>query len=110
MPVIAPLMKINNCRAYGAIVLTYGNDLVESKKVAMKLGKMYGLMYVNGYDHPDILAGQGTMALEIMDQVSNIDAIIIPTGGGGLISGIAVAAKAVNPKIQIIVSIPVSHS
>ena len=64
---------------------------------------MFGLMYINGYDHPNILAGQGTMALEIVNEVSDVDAIIVPTGGGGLLAGIAVAAKSMNPNIMIIV-------
>jgi len=102
MPKIAPIMKVSNCRAYGAIVIVEGNDLAESKKIAMKLGKLLALLYINGYDHPQILAGQGTMALEIIDQVPDVDAIVVPTGGGGLLAGIAVAAKTLKPNIMII--------
>ncbi len=70
----------------------------------MKLSKMFGMTYINGYDHPDIIAGQGTIALEIIEQVPDVDAIIVPTGGGGLLAGIAVAAKSIRPDILIIVS------
>lgn len=56
------------------------------------------------YDHPHILAGQGTMALEIIEQVPDVDAIVVPTGGGGLLAGVAVAAKALKPDIMIIVN------
>ena len=59
-------------------------------------------MYVNGYDHPNILAGQGTMGLEILDQVPDVDAIVIPVGGGGLIAGVALAVKTMKPDVQII--------
>jgi hypothetical protein len=61
-------------------------------------------MYVNGFDHPDILAGQGTMGLEILEQVPNVDAVVIPVGGGGLIAGCAMALKTMKPDIIIIVS------
>ena len=66
-------MKISNCRSYGALVIVEGTDLSESKKIAMKLGKMFGLTYINGYDHPNILAGQGTIALEIIEQVPDVE-------------------------------------
>lgn len=62
-------------------------------------------MFNISYDHPHILAGQGTMALEIIQEVPDVDAIIVPTGGGGLLAGIAVAAKSMNPNIMIIVSL-----
>ncbi len=62
------------------------------------------MTYINGYDHPDIIAGQGTMALEMIEQVPDVDAIIVPTGGAGLLAGIAVAAKSIRPDILIIVS------
>jgi len=69
----------------------------------MKIGKEEDLLYVNGYDHPHILAGQGTMGLEILDQVPDLDACIIPIGGGGLIAGAAMAIKSLKPTVQIIV-------
>merc|ERR1711970_596619 len=61
-----------------------------------------GMMYINGYDHPDIVAGQGTCGLEILDQVPDVDAIVVPVGGGGLIAGIAMAVKTMKPDRLII--------
>ncbi|KAL3869379.1 hypothetical protein ACJMK2_042064 [Sinanodonta woodiana] len=102
MPVIAPLMKIQACRKYGANVIIKGAHLEESRKHAISLGKEQGLTYINGYDHPHILAGQGTMGLEIVEQVPNLDACIIPVGGGGLLAGTAVAIKNLKPNVKII--------
>ena len=70
----------------------------------MKLARTQGFYYVNGYDHPHILAGQGTMGLEICEQVPDLDALVIPVGGGGLIAGTALAVKSLYPHVQVIVS------
>ncbi|KAL0268337.1 UNVERIFIED_CONTAM: hypothetical protein PYX00_010316 [Menopon gallinae] len=102
MPVIAPIMKIQSCRNLGATVLTQGNDMGEAKRIAMTIGQEKKLCYINGYDHPHIMAGQGTIGLEVVEQVPDLDAIIVPVGGGGLIAGIATAIKAMKPKVQII--------
>ncbi|XP_045159723.2 L-threonine ammonia-lyase-like [Mercenaria mercenaria] len=102
MPVIAPLMKIQNCRKFGANVHVTGANLSESREQAMKMGQELGLLYINGYDHPHILAGQGTMGLEIVEQVPDLDACIIPVGGGGLIAGTALAIKNLRPHVTII--------
>lgn len=77
----------------------------EAKKMAMLLSNQKGLTYINGYDHPHIIAGQGTIGLEICEQVAGADAVVIPVGGGGLIAGIATAIKALSPNTKIIVSI-----
>lgn len=76
----------------------------EAKKTAMLLSKQKSLVYINGYDHPNIIAGQGTIGLEICEQVRNADAVVVPVGGGGLIAGIATAVKALSPQTKIIVS------
>ncbi|OWF34823.1 uncharacterized protein LOC110443690 isoform X2 [Mizuhopecten yessoensis] len=102
MPKIAPLMKVQACRSYGANVIVTGKDISESREHAMKLGKQHGLIYINGYDHPHILAGQGTVGLEILEQVPDLDACIIPVGGAGLIAGAALAIKSLKPAVQII--------
>ncbi|KAL4236347.1 hypothetical protein ACF0H5_004734 [Mactra antiquata] len=102
MPVIAPLMKIQSCRNFGATVHIHGANLSESRVHAMKMGNELGLTYINGYDHPHILAGQGTMGLEIVEQVPDLDACIIPIGGGGLIAGTALAIKSLRPNCKII--------
>uniref|UniRef100_A0A1B6D453 Serine racemase n=1 Tax=Clastoptera arizonana TaxID=38151 RepID=A0A1B6D453_9HEMI len=101
MPVIAPMMKIQACRRYGADVVIDGNDMKEAKLIAMKMGKDLGLTYINGYDHPHIIAGQGTLGLEIVEQVPDMDAVIIPVGGGGLLAGIALAIKTLLPHVKI---------
>ncbi|KAI8115310.1 hypothetical protein FF38_09000 [Lucilia cuprina] len=102
MPKAAPIMKIQKCRNYKANVVVEGKDMAEAKAWAMKMSKEKGLLYINGYDHPHIMAGQGTIGLEILEQVPNPDAVIIPVGGGGLIAGIATAIKALSPKTKVI--------
>lgn len=102
MPLVAPIMKVQACRQYGAIILVRGSDIAECRIIALKMAKEQGLLYINGYDHPHILAGQGTMGLEIVEQVPNIDAVVVPVGGGGLIAGVALAVKALYPQIQVI--------
>ncbi|KAK3090366.1 hypothetical protein FSP39_011247 [Pinctada imbricata] len=102
MPIIAPIMKVSACKSYGANVIIHGADISVSKDYAQRLGKEKGLMYINGYDHPHILAGQGTMGLEILEQVPDLDACIIPVGGGGLIAGTALAIKNLRPDVKII--------
>lgn len=102
MPIIAPIMKMQKCKEYKANVIMEGKDMNEAKKLAIKMAKEKGLTYINGYDHPQIIAGQGTIALEILEQVNDIDAIVVPTGGGGLLAGVAVAVKNLNPKIDVI--------
>ncbi|PAA65948.1 hypothetical protein BOX15_Mlig016886g1 [Macrostomum lignano] len=103
MPTIAPLMKINACVQCGARVIVMGSHIGESKNVALKIAKSEGLLYVNGYDHPQILAGQGTIGLEILEQIGKpVDAIVLPVGGGGLIAGVAVGVKTMSPDTLII--------
>lgn len=101
MPIVAPIMKIQKCRKFGATVIVEGATMKEAKIIALQKAKELNLTYINGYDHPDIMAGQGTVGLEIVDQVENIDAIIVPVGGGGLIAGVALAVKTLHPNIKI---------
>nr|CAD7461623.1 unnamed protein product [Timema tahoe] len=102
MPIVAPIMKIQSCRQHGASVVVQGDDMGEAKRIAMQLAKERELTYINGYDHPHIMAGQGTLGLEIVEQVPNIDAVVVPVGGGGLIAGVALAVKTLFPHIKII--------
>lgn len=102
MPLIAPIMKVSMCKQYGANVIIHGEDIGVSKRHAMKLAKEKNLLYINGYDNPNIIAGQGTLGLEIVEQVPDLDAVIIPVGGGGLIAGMALAIKSLSPKTLII--------
>jgi threonine dehydratase len=102
MPESAPLIKITTCQRLGAKVVVGGKNFAEARLRADRLCTEYGLTYVNGYDDWAIIAGQGTMGLEILDQVPDLDAIMVPIGGGGLIAGIALAVKSLRPTVQII--------
>jgi threonine dehydratase len=102
MPTFAPLMKLSCCRAFGATVVLHGTDIQKSKEHAFNLSRERQLKYINGFDNPDVIAGQGTIGLEILEQVNDVDAILVPVGGGGLIAGIALAVKTLRPEIQII--------
>ncbi|KAJ8964645.1 hypothetical protein NQ314_004725 [Rhamnusium bicolor] len=102
MPIMAPIMKIQKCRELHANVIMEGKDMNEAKKIAVALANERGWTYINGYDNPQIIAGQGTIGLEILEQVQDIDAVVVPTGGGGLLAGVAVAIKTLNPSIKVI--------
>ncbi len=102
MPDYAPLIKISTCQKLGARVLVQGRDFAEARAHADKLVDEEGLTYVHGFDHPDIIAGQGTMALEILEQVKDAEVIVAPIGGAGLIAGLAIAAKALRPRVKVI--------
>ncbi|CAD5227633.1 unnamed protein product [Bursaphelenchus xylophilus] len=103
MPRYAPLAKIDFCSKLGANIIVKGKDISVAREIALeKAASEPNAVYINGYDHIDILAGAGTVALEILDQIRHVDAILIPVGGGGLIAGMAVAIRTLFPKIQII--------
>ncbi|KAF8386709.1 hypothetical protein PRIPAC_75851, partial [Pristionchus pacificus] len=102
MPRHAPIMKIDKCVQFGANVIVQGKDLLAARKLALELSHQRGGSYINGYDHVDVLAGAGTIGIEILEQLDNVDAIVVPVGGGGLIAGIAVAVKALKPSVEII--------
>ncbi|KAF1329134.1 Threonine ammonia-lyase, partial [Globisporangium splendens] len=129
MPNIAPLTKITSCQELGARVILHGSHILEAREKADEYARdevrachilglvcgpyayvyryaalfdLQGLAYINGFDHPDIIAGAGTMGIEILNQVPNVDAIVVPVGGGGLIAGIALAVKTLAPKVKVI--------
>lgn len=102
MPVCAPLMKREKCKTYKANVVIQGVDLDEAKKIALRMSVDKCLTYVNGHDHPMILAGAGTIGLEILEQVPDVETIIVPTGGGGLLAGVASAVKNSKCDVKII--------
>lgn len=101
MPTYAPLVKQTNCRRLNATVVLCGNSFGEAKTRADELACRQDLTYVHGYDDPAIIAGQGTLGLEVLEQVPDADAIVVPVGGGGLIAGVALAAKSVKPNVRI---------
>lgn len=102
MPDYAPLIKIVTCERLGARVQVGGKDFAEARAAADALAEKEGLTYVHGFDDPHIIAGQGTLALELLRQVPKLDAIVCPVGGGGLIAGIGVAVKALKPSVKVI--------
>jgi len=102
VPVGTPTVKIENTRRHGATVIEGGATLEEAAALAKEHGRSGGLTYVHPYDDPLIIAGQGTIALEMLASTSDLDVLIVPIGGGGLISGMAVAAKSLKPDIEII--------
>jgi threonine dehydratase len=102
MPRFAPLTKLVNCRRMGATVELCGANIGEAQTKAESIAADKGLAYMNGYDDPAIIAGQGTMAVEIIAQVPDLDAIIVPIGGAGLIAGMVVAFQKLKPSMQII--------
>jgi len=102
MPKYAPLIKIGNCEKLGATVVLHGKDFSEAKEKAHEIAQERGLAYIDGYDDPAIITGQGTMGLEILEQVPDLDAVVIPVGGGGLLAGVALAVKSVRPQTKVI--------
>lgn len=102
MPVLTPFVKISATRAFGAEVVLAGNTLAEAKAEADRLADERSLVWVHPYDDAHVIHGQGTIGLEMLEDVPDLDTLVIPVGGGGLISGIAVAAKAIKPEIEII--------
>ena len=102
MPVGTPMVKIENTRRHGAEVIISGQTLEESGRIAREHGKARSLTLIHPYDDPSIIAGQGTIGFEMLEAVPELQTLIVPIGGGGLISGIAIAARSVKPDIRII--------
>jgi len=103
MPTVAPMTKVSNCRAFGANVIIRGAHIGEAKEWALTGDpSLASMTYINGYDDPEIIAGTGTIGIELLEQLPNVDAIVVPVGGGGLIAGIALAAKTLNPNVKVI--------
>lgn len=102
MPVGTPFVKIERTAAWGARVDLEGEDFAEAEQAAFARAIGHGLALVHPYDDPQVMAGQGTIALEMLADVDALDLLVIPIGGGGLIAGIATAAKTLNPSIRIV--------
>jgi threonine dehydratase len=108
MPKWAPLVKVSNCRSFGATIILHGESYDDAKHHALHLAKERGLTYVPGFDDDDIIAGQGTLGLEILEDVPDVEAVVVPVGGGGLLAGIATAIKTLKPEVRIVGVEPVN--
>jgi threonine dehydratase len=102
MPETTPIMKVANTRAHGARIVLHGANYDEAYAEARRLEQAEGLTFVHPFDDPAVIAGQGTVGLEILEQVPEADAILVPIGGGGLASGVAVAAKSLRPGLRVV--------
>jgi len=102
MPQFTPLTKVTRTKSWGAAVVLQGETLAEAAAHAHELAARHGLVFVHPYDDPAVMAGQGTLALELLEDAPDLDTLVIPVGGGGLIAGNAVAAAALKPGIEIL--------
>ncbi|MEO8536274.1 MAG: threonine ammonia-lyase [Betaproteobacteria bacterium] len=102
MPKFAPLVKVTNCRQLGATVVLYGSDLAEARVEAEAISAREGLTFIHPFDNAHVIAGQGTIALEILEQTPSVQAIVAPVGGGGLLAGIGAVVAARNPGVRVI--------
>ncbi|MFO1260563.1 MAG: threonine ammonia-lyase [Sphingomonadaceae bacterium] len=102
MPTSTPTIKVAQTQGHGATVVLHGDTFDEANAYSRVLEKERGLTYVHPFDDPDVIAGQGTVALEMLEDAPQIDTLVVPVGGGGLISGCTIAAKAVKPGIKVI--------
>lgn len=102
MPAWTPTIKVENTRSHGAEVILHGQSFEDASGFANTYGVERGLTFIHPFDDPAVIAGQGTIALEMFEAEPSIDTIVVPLGGGGLISGVATAAKGLNPDCRII--------
>jgi len=102
MPQFAALIKVTNCRHLGANVILHGADLGESRVLAEAIAKDKGLTFIHPFDNANVMAGQGTMALEILEQTPDVEAVVVPVGGGGLLAGIGTVFKALRPRARVV--------
>ncbi|MBQ1914463.1 MAG: pyridoxal-phosphate dependent enzyme, partial [Selenomonadaceae bacterium] len=102
MPATTPILKVEATRAYGAEVVLHGDSFDDAYAHSLTLQKKHGYVYIHPFNDREVLLGQGTTALEIIDALKDVDAILVPIGGGGFASGVALATKLVNPGVKII--------
>jgi threonine dehydratase len=102
MPLTAPTVKVDRCREFGAQVLLHGNSFDEAASHALALSEANRLTYVHPFDDLAVIAGQGTLGLEVLEQVPGLDAIVVPVGGGGLLAGVLTAVRALRPHVEVI--------
>ena len=102
MPEGTPLIKVNRTKNYGAEVILYGEGYDEACKYAVKLAEERGCTFIHPFNDLDVVTGQGTIAMEIIQELPTVDYILVPVGGGGLLTGVATLAKMLNPKIKVV--------
>ena len=102
MPTVTPLIKVNRTKSYGAEVILHGDVYDDACEYAYKLAEEHGYTFVHPFDDLDVAIGQGTIAMEIIQELPTVDYILAPIGGGGLITGVSTLAKMLNPKIKVI--------
>lgn len=102
MPKGTPFNKIKRTENFGGEVVLYGKNFDESVGETLRLAKEKDLVFIHPFDDEAVVAGQGTLGLEMMEQVPNLDAVVVPIGGGGLIAGVATAIKGINPNVEVI--------
>ena len=102
MPTVTPLIKVDRSKSYGAEVVLYGDVYDDACKKAMEMAEEYGYTFIHPFDDIDVATGQGTITMEIVQELPTVDYILAPVGGGGLISGVATLAKMLNPKIKVV--------
>jgi threonine dehydratase len=102
MPETTPLSKVQGTQAFGPTIVLHGDTYDAAFHRAKELQEQRGYTFVHAFDDPDVIAGQGTIGLELLEQDPYLDVVVVPIGGGGLISGVSVAIKETNPKIRIV--------
>jgi threo-3-hydroxy-L-aspartate ammonia-lyase len=102
MPEDAPASKVSATQGYGAEIVWYDRYRKDREQLAKALASERGFVMIPPYDHPDVIAGQGTVAMEMFDQRTGLDLLVVPLGGGGLLAGCAIAAKAINPECRLV--------
>jgi threonine dehydratase len=102
MPKHAPLIKVSTCRTLGAKVVLFGETYSEAMAHAQSLAEQSRMRFIHGFNDEAIIAGQGTIGLEVIEQVPDLDAIVVPVGGGGLIAGVSLAVKSLRPEVMIV--------
>jgi threonine dehydratase len=102
MPRFAPMVKVAQCRAYGASVELCGDSFDQARAEAIECTKREGLTLVPGFDDPRVIEGQGTLGLELLEALPDVDVVVVPAGGGGLLAGVALAVKSRRPEVEVI--------
>jgi threonine dehydratase len=102
VPSGASITKIEACQAAGAVVVEHGESLAEAVAAAQRRAEETGMVFCHPYDDPDVIAGQGTLGLELLDDVADLGTVVVPLGGGGLASGVAVAVKSARPDVAVV--------